>query len=192
MPLRANRASEENAFHTTRWTLVQHARGESPEARQALGELCAGYYEPVVTFLRSRSGNDDSARELAHAFFARVLAAGSLGGADPARGHFRSYLLGAVKHFLSDESDRASAEKRGGDVERTTVDSATRFPRRTPAKQNSPSIASGRSPLSPAPSTSSAPNCAMREKPRISTRSNRGSPAKPLHFPKPTPPTRLA
>jgi DNA-directed RNA polymerase specialized sigma24 family protein len=122
------RTHETDAFHTTRWTLVHDARGESPEARQALGELCAGYYEPVVTFLRSRCRNDDSARELAHAFFARVLAAGSLGGADAARGHFRSYLLGAVKHFLSDESDRASAEKRGGDAERTTIDSATTIP----------------------------------------------------------------
>ena len=128
MPSRDRRASEENAFHTTRWTLVQHARGESPAAREALGELCAGYYAPVVTFLRSRCGSDDSARDLAHAFFARVLAAGSLGGADPERGHFRSYLLGAVKHFLSDESDRATAEKRGGDTERSSVESANAIP----------------------------------------------------------------
>lgn len=35
-------------------------------------------------------------------------------GADPERGRFRAYLLGAVKHFLSDEADRANALKRGG------------------------------------------------------------------------------
>jgi hypothetical protein len=33
---------------------------------------------------------------------------------DPGRGRFRSYLLGAVKHFLADNYDRDKAEKRGG------------------------------------------------------------------------------
>jgi RNA polymerase sigma-70 factor (ECF subfamily) len=128
MPSRASRASEENAFHTTRWTVVRSARGDSAEAREALGELCAAYYAPIVAFLRARGREEDAAREQAHTFFARVLASGSLGGADPVRGRFRSYLLGAVKHFLSDESDRAGAEKRGGDAERTTIESATTIP----------------------------------------------------------------
>src|SRR4029453_14224346 len=50
--------SSTQAFHTTRWTLVRNARGESPEARQALSELCATYYAPVVAFFR-REGRDD-------------------------------------------------------------------------------------------------------------------------------------
>ena len=33
---------------------------------------------------------------------------------DPAKGRFRSFLLGAVKHFLANEHDRAHALKRGG------------------------------------------------------------------------------
>jgi RNA polymerase sigma-70 factor (ECF subfamily) len=32
----------------------------------------------------------------------------------PGRGRFRSFLLGAVKHFLADMRDRANAAKRGG------------------------------------------------------------------------------
>jgi DNA-directed RNA polymerase specialized sigma24 family protein len=104
---------ENEKFAATRWTLVVQARGDDAAARGALSELCGAYYAPVVAFLRSGGRDEDSARELAHEFFARVLSGGSLRGADPARGRFRSYLLGAVKHFLMDLRDRALAEKRG-------------------------------------------------------------------------------
>jgi RNA polymerase sigma-70 factor (ECF subfamily) len=103
-----------NAFHTTRWTQVIAARGSSPQARQALAELCAAYYAPVAAFVQHyRSGRDDS-RDLTHEFFARLLEGNSLGQVEPTRGRFRSYLLGAVKHFLADQRDRALAAKRGG------------------------------------------------------------------------------
>jgi RNA polymerase sigma-70 factor (ECF subfamily) len=102
-----------SAFRTTRWTLVLASRGESPEARQALRDLCEAYYAPVEAFLRrSRPGYDD-ARDLTHAFFAKLLEGNSLSGIERNRGRFRSYLLGAVKHFLADERDRALATKRG-------------------------------------------------------------------------------
>src|SRR5688572_26523494 len=100
-------------FAATRWTLVVQAT--TGEARaQALSELCAAYYAPVVAFLRASGRDDDAARDMAHEFFAAVLAGRSLRGADPARGRFRNYLLGAVKHFVADQRDRTLAEKRGG------------------------------------------------------------------------------
>ncbi len=105
---------EENAFHTTRWTLVRKARGTSPEARQALSELCAAYYAPVVAFLRREGRAEDAARELTHEFFAKMLADESLGEAERERGRFRSYLLGAVKHFLANQRRDSGREKRGG------------------------------------------------------------------------------
>ena len=101
-------------FAPTRWTLVLRARGETPEARAALSELCAAYYQPVFRFLRREGRDDETARELAQEFFARVLQHGELGAADPARGRFRSYLLGAVKHFLADQRKHAGRAKRGG------------------------------------------------------------------------------
>ena len=100
-------------FRTTRWTQVLASRGESAAATTALSDLCAAYYAPVVAFLRADGRDEDAARELAHEFFARVLARQSLGGADPARGRFRSYLLGALKHFLADHRGHAGAAKRG-------------------------------------------------------------------------------
>lgn len=66
--------------------------------------------------MRRHSHDLEAARDLTQEFFARVLAGSGLGGADPARGKFRSYLLGAVKHFLAAESARARTRKRGADV----------------------------------------------------------------------------
>jgi RNA polymerase sigma-70 factor (ECF subfamily) len=102
-----------SGFRTTHWTRVLATRGQSPEARQALRDLCEAYYGPVEAFIRRyRSGHDD-ARDLTHAFFARLLEGTGLAGIERTRGRFRSYLLGAVKHFLADQRDRALAEKRG-------------------------------------------------------------------------------
>jgi len=104
----------DSVFATTRWTLVLRAQGsESPAAREALADLCAAYWTPVFRFLRRDGHDEESARELTQEFFARLLARGSIGGADPARGRFRSFLLGAVKHFLADRRDRERALKRG-------------------------------------------------------------------------------
>jgi DNA-directed RNA polymerase specialized sigma24 family protein len=130
--------SESGTFAPTRWTLVVQASGADEGARAALSELCAAYYAPVVSFLRSEGREEDPARELAHEFFARVLAGASLGGADPARGRFRSYLLGAVKHFLADMRDRASAEKRGGGIAPVSLeDTASGWVVSTPASPDS-------------------------------------------------------
>ena len=117
--------SDASGFHTTRWTLVRHARGASPEARQALSDLCAAYYAPVVAFLRREGRDEDAARELAHEFFAKVLAAEALGEVERGRGRFRSYLLGAVKHFLANRRRDAAREKRGGGAEHVAFGEGT-------------------------------------------------------------------
>jgi len=113
------------SFRTTRWTQVLASRGESAEARGALSDLCAAYYAPVVAFLQRSGREEDAARELAHEFFARVLERQSLGGADPQRGRFRSYLLGALKHFLADQRDRVSTVKRGGGMAHEALSAGT-------------------------------------------------------------------
>lgn len=107
-------------FHPTRWTLVLRSRGEGEEAKTALSDLCAAYYAPVVAFLRREGRSDDAAREEAHAFFEEVLGDG-VGTPDPGRGRFRSYLLGSLKHFLSNRHDAARAGKRGGGAEHVPV-----------------------------------------------------------------------
>lgn len=102
------------AFAPTRWTLVLRAGGRDAEGRAALADLCETYWQPVFRFLRREGRTEDAARELTQEFFARLLSAGNIGGADPAQGRFRSYLLGAVKHFLRDQRDFETRRKRGG------------------------------------------------------------------------------
>jgi RNA polymerase sigma factor (sigma-70 family) len=100
-------------FSTTHWTRILASRGNTPEARQALSDLCAAYYEPVLTFLRQSGQHEDAARDLAHEFFAGLLERHGLDGVDPVRGRFRTYLLGAVKHFLANRHASALRQKRG-------------------------------------------------------------------------------
>ena len=103
-----------SSFHDTRWTLVSRSRGSDTQAKAALSELCEAYYAPVVAFLRRDGRDEDTARELAHDFFAKLLGGDAINGADPLRGRFRSYLLSALKRFAADQRDHAQAAKRGG------------------------------------------------------------------------------
>jgi RNA polymerase sigma-70 factor (ECF subfamily) len=109
-------------FFTTRWTLVSRARGETPEARVALGDLCEAYWNPVFRFLRREGRGEDESRELTQAFFAKLLAGAGIGEADPAKGRFRSYLLGSLKHFLANQRRDAAREKRGGGAVIESID----------------------------------------------------------------------
>ena len=102
--------------------MVLRAHGPTPEARAALGELCAAYWNPVCRFLRREGRSDDASAELTQAFFARVLGGSGLPNADPAKGRFRSYLLGALKHFLAEQKRNEGREKRGGGAALESID----------------------------------------------------------------------
>jgi len=99
------------------------AQSDSEDGRRALADLCDAYYEPVLAFLRCELRDTDTAREMSHAFFAEMLAGGSIGGADRERGRFRSYLLGAVKHFVSKQREFSDRVKRGGGLEAVSFES---------------------------------------------------------------------
>jgi len=116
------RRAAASSFCTTRWTQVCLAQADSADGRRALGELCEAYYEPVLAFLQCELREADAAREVTHEFFARVLVGDAFAKAERTRGRFRSYLLGAVKHFLSHQREGALRKKRGGGVERVSLD----------------------------------------------------------------------
>ena len=101
-------------FVTTRWTQVIRARGDSPEAKAALGALCEAYWVPVCRFVRQCGHPEEAARDLTQEFFAQLLSGQGFDGAEPTKGRFRSYLLGSVRHFLANQFHRTLAAKRGG------------------------------------------------------------------------------
>lgn len=104
-------------FATTCWTAVLAAGGDSsPTGRAALDRLCQAYWPPVYAYARRAGHAPEDARDLTQGFFGHLLETGALARADPQRGRFRSFLLGAFKHFLAHERDRARALKRGGNI----------------------------------------------------------------------------
>jgi len=116
------------AFAATRWTLVVQAQGRTPEARAALSDLCAAYYTPVQEFIRQWLRGADRADDLTQEFFAELLSRGGVDGAVRERGKFRSFLLGAVKHFLSHAREREHAQKRGGSVDFQPLEAGVETP----------------------------------------------------------------
>jgi RNA polymerase sigma factor (sigma-70 family) len=105
----------EDRFLTTQWSVVLAAGdAASEQSTQALATLCELYWYPLYAFVRRRGYDPDAAQDLTQAFFARVIEKAYLRDATPARGRFRSFLLGSLKHFLANEWDYARRLKRGG------------------------------------------------------------------------------
>jgi RNA polymerase sigma factor (sigma-70 family) len=106
-------------FATTQWSLVVAARPDEvsrSRARKAIEQLCRTYWYPLYAFVRYRGYSSDEAQDLTQSFFARIIETRGFASADPERGRFRSYLLGAMKNFMANEWHRARAQKRGGGV----------------------------------------------------------------------------
>lgn len=104
-------------FTATRWTLIRNAaetQATTPQSRAALSELCAIYWRPVYLFLRRQGVPEHDAQDCTQGFFAQLLASRAFANASEAKGRFRSFLLGALKHFRADAYDRELAAKRGG------------------------------------------------------------------------------
>ena len=110
-------------FATTHWSVVLAAsQRDTSQAAAALQQLCRTYWYPLYAYVRRRGYSPEDAQDLTQEFFARFLAGDSLSRADRARGRFRSYLLGALNHFLSDEWDKSHRLKRGGQVCQVPLD----------------------------------------------------------------------
>ena len=103
-------------FETTQWNLVVATNTDQVSqmtARVALEELCQIYWYPMYAFVRRRGHSPSDAQDLTQAFFAAIIEKNGLATADENRGRFRSYILGAMKHFLSHDRERKRAAKRG-------------------------------------------------------------------------------
>ena len=102
-------------FAPTSWTDVLAAqRGGSPEASAALEKLCSTYWYPLYAYLRRKGHDPHKAQDLNQEFFYRLIRENYLGAVDRRRGKFRSFLLAALNHFVSNQRDHDRAAKRGG------------------------------------------------------------------------------
>jgi DNA-directed RNA polymerase specialized sigma24 family protein len=112
-------------FRTTHWSVVLSARHTpSSGSNDALEKLCSTYWQPVYAYVRRTVSNPEDAQDLTQSFFADLIQDQSFIRADPGQGRFRSFLLGALNHFLADQRDRAKAQKRGGAMKFVSFDTA--------------------------------------------------------------------
>jgi DNA-directed RNA polymerase specialized sigma24 family protein len=119
MPPTSMFAAARDRFATTQPSLIARARGG---ARDALGELCQAYWQPIYCFFRARGCPPADAEELTQRLFATLVAPGELASFDPERGRFRCWLLGAAWHVMLNDLKRARAPKHGGGWVRIEVD----------------------------------------------------------------------
>ena len=96
--------------------------GSGTEAHQALESLCRTYWQPLYAYIRHQGSDPDESADLTQAFFAKLLEEDFLDGVNPEKGRFRSFLLAALRHFLSHERDRDRALKRGGGSQTLSID----------------------------------------------------------------------
>ena len=94
--------------------LAAASRQQTDDSDSALATLCRDYWYPLYAYIRSRGYSAADAQDLTQEFFALLLEKHFLREANPERGRFRSFLLAAVGHFLSNQQDRQRAQKRGG------------------------------------------------------------------------------
>ena len=113
-------------FATTRWSVVLLAAegGEGDAVRRSLEALCRSYWYPIYAYIRRSGHGPEDAQDLTQAFFAFALEKQLLAKADPARGRFRSFLLGIVRNFLGNEWQKQRAAKRGSGVPIISLDLA--------------------------------------------------------------------
>jgi RNA polymerase sigma factor (sigma-70 family) len=105
-------------FHTTCWSAVLlSAQSQAPGSQAALAELCKIYWYPIYAFVRRHGYDSEMAEDLTQGFFLHLLDHKALRHVTPFKGKFRSFLIASLRHYLSDEADRARCIKRGGNVE---------------------------------------------------------------------------
>ncbi|MCL2305105.1 MAG: sigma-70 family RNA polymerase sigma factor [Planctomycetaceae bacterium] len=103
-------------FQTTHWSVVLAAKGDDTKAKAALQELCESYRAPILRYVERVVRTDSpqrygsrNAEDLTHDFLVRLLEGkmfGHLQRREGRDGCFRAYLLGAVRHFLSNVRQR--------------------------------------------------------------------------------------
>jgi len=113
-------------FATTHWSVVLNAGCDdsSPQALMAIEKLARAYWYPLYAYIRRRGHDAHAAEDVTQEFFVRVINTNFFARADRNKGRFRSWLLGAMNHFLAHEWEKARTQKRGGGTALISLDEA--------------------------------------------------------------------
>ncbi|MBV8881819.1 MAG: sigma-70 family RNA polymerase sigma factor [Planctomycetaceae bacterium] len=106
-------------FVKTSWFLVRSA-GKGGD----WDPLVRLYWKPLYFYLRRKGLDNETAKDVVQDFIASLIERRAIEKADPARGRFRTFLLAALDHFLTDRKRRESRQKRGGGAPVLSLDFA--------------------------------------------------------------------
>jgi DNA-directed RNA polymerase specialized sigma24 family protein len=109
-------------FEQTIWSEVLAAGQAGPDSARALERLCQVYWYPIYVYLRRQGFDQHEAKDLTQGFFFYLVRKNVVQSADPEKGRFRSFLLGTLKNFVSNEAGRQRALKRGGETQFISLD----------------------------------------------------------------------
>ena len=93
--------------------MTSETSGESKTDR-LLAEMAARYWYPLYSYLRRKGHPAHDAQDFTQGFFAHLMTADRLSGANADKGRFRSYLMGAINHYVINVREKEMAQKRGG------------------------------------------------------------------------------
>jgi DNA-directed RNA polymerase specialized sigma24 family protein len=91
---------------------VVHAGSDASQAGAAMDQLCRQYWYPLYAYVRRQGRDHHEAEDCTQEFLSRLLAGDGVARARRERGRFRTFLLTALRNFLTNEWHRAHAEKR--------------------------------------------------------------------------------
>ena len=104
--------------------MLAATRKNAPESAAALEAICRAYWYPLYAYVRRCGQSAHDAQDLTQELFCRLLEKRWLDGADREKGKLRTFLIVALKNFMSKEWRRASAQRRGGGHAHAQFDTA--------------------------------------------------------------------
>lgn len=107
---------------TTRWSLIDAAGGDATQRQQALEHFARDYWPAVYAYIRCRGHEPPEAEDLTQSFLISLIERDSLANVTEGETRFRSWLLGALKHFLINDWRDKTRLKRGGGATHLSID----------------------------------------------------------------------
>ena len=107
-------------FPETAWAEISAARrGDNGDALQS---LATAYWRPLYFFLRRSGHSHENAADGVQGFFEYILRTPFFDTIAREGARFRSYLLASLRHWLSRERTRETAQKRGGGIHHVPIE----------------------------------------------------------------------
>lgn len=104
------------------WGIVLAAKANDSASGDALARLCEIYWTPLYSFVRRKGYSADQAQDLTQEFLTCLLERDYLKTVEREKGRFRTFLLSAMSHFLSNQARYERAKKRGGGAVHLSLD----------------------------------------------------------------------